>query len=280
LLGGSYVDAEGRAVTLPAPNRDRALTLVDRDGRPTAAIVHDAAIADDPELATAVAAAARLTASNARMHAELRAKLTELAASRRRALEAGDVQRSRLERRLNHAADLHLAEMRSALALARRVAPPEAARALEAATHELDRAVVEIHELARGIHPHTLTESGLAAALADLVETAPVKFSLTVPEDRFAPAVETAVYFVCAEALANVAKYADTSHATVSVRSDDGYLAVLIADEGVGGADPAGGSGLRGLADRVEAVGGRLVVTSPPSGGTIVHAEIPLRDAT
>ncbi len=266
-------------MTLPPEGGDRAVTLVECDGRPAAAIVHDAAIADDPSLVTAVAAAARLTASNARLQAELRAQVVELAASRRRALEAGDAQRSRLERRLNHAADLHLAEMRSALARALQAAPPEAESALAAAVHELDEAVVEIHELARGIHPHTLIESGLAAALAELAGTAPVQVSVTVPEDRYAPAIEAAAYFVCAEGLANVAKYAQSDQASVGIRREDGRLTVMVAAGGVGGADPARGSGLRGLADRVEAVGGRLTVTSPPAGGTSVLAEIPIEDA-
>jgi len=278
-LGGSYVDGEGRTMTLPPAGGDRAVTLVERDGRPVAALVHDIAIADDPDLAGAVAAAARLTSSNARLQAELRAQLEELAASRRRALEAGDAQRSRLERRLNHAADLHLAEMRAALARAQRDAPPEAASALAAAVHELDEAVVEMHELARGIHPHTLIESGLAAALAELAVTAPVQVSVAVPEDRFAPSIEAAAYFVCAEALANVAKYAQSDRASVGIRREDGRLTVLVSDGGVGGADPARGSGLRGLADRVEALGGRLTVASPPAGGTTVLAEIPLEVA-
>jgi signal transduction histidine kinase len=278
-LGNSYIDGEGRTMTLPPPGGDRSVTPVERGGRPVAVLVHDAAIADDPELAAAVAAAARLTASNARLQAELRAQLVELDASRRRALEAGDVQRSRLERRLSHAADLHLAEMRSALTRALRAAPPEAANALAAAVHELDEAVVEVHELARGIHPHTLVESGLPAALAELAGMAPVQVSVAVPDVRFAPTIEATAYFVCAEALANVAKYAQSDRASVGIRREDGRLTVLVADGGVGGADPARGSGLRGLADRVEAVGGRLTVTSPPSGGTAVLAEIPLEDA-
>jgi signal transduction histidine kinase len=144
------------------------------------------------------------------------------------------------------------------------------------AVSELDEAVVEMHELARGIHPHTLIESGLAAALAELAVTAPVQVSVAAPEDRFAPAAEAAAYFVCAEALANVAKYARSDRASVGIRREDGRLTVLVSDEGIGGADPARGSGLRGLADRVEALGGRLTVASPPSGGTAVLAEIPL----
>jgi len=124
-----------------------------------------------------------------------------------------------------------------------------------------------------------LIESGLAAALAELAVTAPVQVLVAVPEDRFAPSIEAAAYFVCAEALANVAKYAQSDRASVGIRREDGRLTVLVSDGGVGGADPARGSGLRGLADRVEALGGRLTVASPPTGGTTVLAEIPLEVA-
>jgi signal transduction histidine kinase len=278
-LGGSYVDGEGRTMMLPPVGGDRVVTPIEQGGRPVAVLVHDAATGDDPELGAAVVAAARLTASNARLQAELRAQLAELAASRRRALQAGDAQRRRLERRLSHAADLHLAEMRSALNRALQAAPPPVMDTLTVAVHELDETAVEIHELARGIHPHTLTETGLAAALTELAATAPITVSIAAPGDRFPPPVEAAAYFVCAEALANVAKYAQTDRVSIGIRRDDDRLAVLIADEGVGGADPAHGSGLRGLADRVEAVGGRLTVTSPPSYGTAVLAEIPLQEA-
>jgi signal transduction histidine kinase len=267
-------------MTLPTAGSKRAVTLVERDGEPVAALVHDPALAGDPALAEAVSTAARLTASNARLQAELRAQVRELAASRRRVLEASDAQRSRLERRLNHAAELHLEEMRLALARALLTAPPDVAVAVELVERELGQAVVELHELARGIHPHTLTESGLAAALAELAATAPIEVSVAAPRDRFAPEVEAAAYFVCAEALANVVKYAGADQATLGVRHEDGRLVVLVADEGVGGADPARGSGLRGLADRIDAAGGELRVSSPPAGGTSVFAEIPLERAS
>ena len=279
-IGDSYVGGNGAPLALPAAGSERTLTLVERDGEPVAALVHDAAVGRDPALTEALAAATRLAAANARLQAELGAQVRELAASRRRILEAGDAQRSRLERRLHHAAELHLAEMRSALARALRAAPSDVAETLAVVEHELDHAVVELHELARGIHPHTLTESGLAAALGELAATAPLRVSVAAADDRFAPAVEAAAYFVCAEALANVAKYAQAAHASVDVRPEDGRLLVRIADEGVGGADPARGSGLRGLVDRLDALGGHLAVSSPASGGTAVAAEIPLEQAS
>ena len=279
-VDGSYIDSDGRPLTLPAAGAERAVTLVEREGQPVAALVRDATLADDPTLAEAVTAAARLTAANARLQAELRAQLRELVASRRRIVLAGDAQRSRLERRLDRASTMHLETMRRALTQAEQAASPEVAAALTVVERELDAAVVELHELARGIHPHTLTEWGLAAALAELAATAPIQVTVTAPSDRYAPSVESAAYFVCAEALANVAKYAHADRASVGVQREDGRILVRIADEGAGGADPARGSGLRGLADRVEAVGGRLTVSSPVGSGTSVLAEIPLELAS
>ena len=141
---------------------------------------------------------------------------------------------------------------------------------------ELAQTVLELRELAHGIHPHTLIESGLAPALAELATAAPIPVSVAAPSERFSTAVEAAAYFVCAEALANVAKYAQTDAALVGIRRENGRLMVRVADEGVGGADSTRGSGLRGLGDRVEAIGGRLTVSSPMSGGTSILAEIPL----
>jgi signal transduction histidine kinase len=275
-VGDSYIDSDGRPVTLPTASAERAVTRVEREGEPVAALVHDAALADDQTLADAVSTAARLTAANARLQAELRAQLRELVDSRRRIVMAGDAQRSRLERRLDRASALHLEAMRLALGQAEQVATPDVAAALAVVKNELDEAVVELHELARGIHPHTLIESGLAAALAELAATAPIQVTVTAPGDRYATSVETTAYFVCAEALANVTKYAHSDGAAVGVRPENGRLLVRISDQGAGGADPRRGSGLRGLTDRVEAVGGRLTVSSPRGGGTSVLAEIPL----
>jgi signal transduction histidine kinase len=274
-VGDGYVDDEGRPVTLP-DGGGRLVTLVERDGEPVAALVHDAALARDPGLADAVAAAIRLSASNARLQAELRGEVRELGASRRRLIEAGDAQRRRLERRLHQAAELHLEDMHRALERGRGAATPEVAAALAVVERELEQAVVEVHELARGIHPRTLTEHGLGPALTELATTAPTPVAVEAPDGRFPATVEVAAYFVCAEALTNVGKYARAEHASIEVRRRAGRLRVEISDDGVGGADPTRGTGLRGLADRVDAVGGRLLVTSPIAGGTSVVAEIPL----
>jgi signal transduction histidine kinase len=191
-------------------------------------------------------------------------------------IEAGDAQRRRLERRLRQAADVHLEAMRLALERAPNGAPAPVATAIELVERELEQAVDEVHRLARGIHPRTLTERGLAAALIELAETAPTSVSVDAPSDRFPQQAEVAAYFVCAEAVANVAKYAHAGHASIEVDRCDGRLRIAVSDDGIGGADPARGSGLRGLADRIDAVGGSFRVTSPLSAGTFVRAEIPL----
>jgi signal transduction histidine kinase len=265
---------------LPSRSDERTVTFLEREGEPVAVLVHDPALTSDPVLAEAVGAAARLTGSNAQLQADLRAQVRELATSRRRVVEVGDVQRSRLERRLDQAAALHLVEMRAAVAQALQVASPAVADALVLVEQELDQTVIELRQLAHGIHPHALTESGLAPALAELAASAPITVSVAATGERFTPAVEVAAYFVCAEALANVAKYAQTDAALVGIRQHNGRLVVSVADDGVGGADSTRGSGLRGLADRVEALGGLLTVSSPTSGGTAVLAEIPLDGAS
>jgi signal transduction histidine kinase len=141
---------------------------------------------------------------------------------------------------------------------------------------ELDEATRELRELARGIHPAVLSDRGLEAALIGLADRSPIPVEiLETPPQRLPEAVESATYFVIAEALTNVARYADAEAATVRVTRDDGVLEVEVTDDGVGGADPADGTGLRGLADRVAALEGRLVVTSPDGTGTTVRARIP-----
>ena len=277
-VGGSLVDGEGGPVSLPMSAGEQVVTAVERDGRRLAVIVHDAAVSDEPALGDAIDAAARLAASNARLHAELRVRVAELERSRRRVVEAADAQRRRLERRLRDAADVHLQEMRMALARARAGAPPGGTQALAEVERELDEAVVELHDLASGIHPRTLTETGLLAALSELAANGPVSTRVAAPAERFPAAIEVAAYFVCSEALANVAKYAEPTQVSVEVAQFDGHLRIVVADDGVGGADPTRGSGLRGLADRVQALGGRLRIRSPESNGTTIMAELPLRE--
>jgi signal transduction histidine kinase len=268
------VDEAGRRVELPAVGTSRTVTYLQEGGEQIGALVHDAAVLDDPDLVSAVAAAAGVAVANARLQAEIRARVSEVEASRRRIVEASDAERRRLERELHEGAERRLAHVTELLA--ERGAP------VTDLQRELQAARATLTEFARGMHPRTLTEAGLAAALAELSERSPVPVQVSAPEERLEPAVEAAVYFVCSEALANVAKYAQASQAVVNVQRRAGLVVIQVEDDGVGGADPARGSGLRGLADRVEALQGRLRIESPPGGGTRLLAEIPLNqpDAT
>ncbi|MDQ3867372.1 MAG: PAS domain-containing sensor histidine kinase, partial [Actinomycetota bacterium] len=204
----------------------------------------------------------------------------ELRSSRARIVEAGDVERRRLERNLHDGAQQRLVSISLFLRLAENkvMDDPEGARQLLAtASEELARALEELRELARGIHPAILSDRGLEPALQALVTRSPVPVTLAeAPEDRLPEPVEAAAYYVVSEALTNVAKYAQASAATVRVSRNDGRALVEVADDGVGGADPKVGSGLRGLADRVEALDGHLEVESAPGAGTTIRAEIPV----
>jgi len=203
----------------------------------------------------------------------------ELRASRARIVQAADEARRRLERDLHDGAQQRLVGLALDLRLARsRMAdqPEEAARLLEEATQELAAATAELRELARGIHPAVLTEGGLEPAVRTLVARSAVRAAVTVAAtDRFAPAIEVTAYFTVAEALTNVVRYAEATAVEVDLRREDGRLVVEVRDDGRGGADPSGGTGLRGLADRVSALDGRLDVRSPAGKGTIIRAEIP-----
>ena len=206
----------------------------------------------------------------------------ELAASRARVVRAGDQERQRLERNLHDGAQQRLVTLSLSLRLAqaRLHADPRAASALlDGAVTELGHALEELRELARGLHPAILTDHGLAPALGALAARAPLPVELAVPGERLPPSVEAAAYYVVAESLTNVAKYAAARSARVRVECRDRVALVEVEDDGRGGADPSCGSGLRGLADRVEALAGRLSVTSEPGCGTVVRAEIPVLDA-
>ncbi|MGH3006624.1 MAG: PAS domain S-box protein [Gaiellaceae bacterium] len=202
----------------------------------------------------------------------------ELRRSRARIVEAGDVERRRLERNLHDGAQQRLVSLSLGLRLAqaRLTSDPEGAeRLLEGAAEELSHALAELRELARGIHPAVLTDRGLGAALETLAARAPLPVDLTLTDERLPEPVEAAAYYVVSEALANVTKYAEASAVAISITRLNGNAVVEVADDGVGGADPTRGSGLRGLADRVESLDGRLHVESSPGSGTKVRAEIP-----
>ena len=214
-----------------------------------------------------------------RLNAELHARLEELAASRARIVTAGDVERRRLERNLHDGAQQRLVTLSLYLrvALTKLDSEPGAARsALADAGDELALALDELRELARGLHPAVLTDRGLRAAVEMLAGRAPVPVEIAdVPGERLPEPVEAAAYYLIAEALTNVAKYAQASMVRVRVAASDAGVVVEVSDDGVGGAEPSAGSGLRGLADRVEALGGSLEVVSPAGAGTSLRAEIP-----
>jgi signal transduction histidine kinase len=273
---GTYVDDRGRELALPRDSGERRVTVV-RDGdEPVAALVHDAGALAVPELVQSVSAAARLALANARLQAEVRRQVEELEASRRRLVEAGDTERRRLERELREGAERRLVEIDSLLRKARSCSHGGLDGMLDETQAKLEGTRSDLREFARGIHPSVLTEQGLRGALEELAERAPVRVELRVPDTRYPGPVESAAYFVCSEALANVGKYAQASSAVVDVSEVNHGLRVFVSDDGVGGANVAKGSGLRGLADRVEALAGRLTVTSPPGEGTQVVAEFPI----
>jgi signal transduction histidine kinase len=278
----SWADVDGRRVQLPDGTDAEAVTLVDRDGIPVAALVHDASLREEPELLDAVAAAAAIALENVRLNVELRARLGELKASRARVVEAGDLERRRLERNLHDGAQQRLVGVAIQLRLLQNrihADPAAAAELATAAGDELARSLEELRELARGLHPAVL-EHGIGPALDGLARRAPLPTSVhSGISGRLPEPVELAAYFVACEALTNVAKYANATSATVRVWHDGDRAVIEITDDGVGGADQTRGSGLRGLADRVEALDGRLRVVSPPSAGTVVTAELPVATA-
>jgi len=277
----AFVDGNGVPIDLDSLELGRAVTRLERDGRPMAAVLHDPALAEDPGLVAAVGAALRLAVDNERLAAEVRAQLEEVRASRARIVEASDAERRRVERNLHDGAQQRLVVLSLALRRAQAQLPsdagPELMGTLADATEQLKVALAELRQLARGIHPAILAEAGLLAALKSLARESPIPVALRVDlPGRLPEPVEVAVYFVVSEALANVAKYAGADRVEVSAAVSGQQLQVQVADDGRGGADPMSGSGLRGLADRVAALGGRLDVSSPLGAGTKVVATLPI----
>jgi signal transduction histidine kinase len=274
----SYVDFRGRDFELPTGDPSRAIHLVAREGECVAAIMYNA-LPEARAHVEAVGAAASLALMNERLEAELRAKVGELRRSRERMLRIGLEERRRLERDLHDGAQQRLVSMALNIRMARAKLnedPLAADQLLESAGGELDSALEELRELARGIHPAVLTDRGLATALETLASRAPVPVELTdLPDERLPEAVELAAYFVVAEGLTNVAKYANATHATVGIARENGRLVVEVADDGIGGADPEHGTGLRGLADRIAVLEGRLEIDSHRGRGTTIRAQIP-----
>lgn len=277
---GAYVDDTGAPVALPDGSSNRAVTLVERAGEPVAALVHDEALSEDPGLVNAVVAAVRLTIDNDHLRTELEQQLEEVAASRVRILAAGDAERKRIERDLHDGAQQRLVTIALTLRLAQARldagADPQTRGVLGQAVKDLGEAIGELRDLARGIHPAILSESGLRAALESLADRSSMPVRLQIDLAVEPPAdVATAAYFTVAEALTNVVKHAGPTSVEVGVHEVDGTLHVRVADDGRGGVDPTRGSGLRGIADRVAALGGTLHVDSPAGGGTVIEVELP-----
>jgi signal transduction histidine kinase len=273
----AWVSPDGTPSELPS---GPGLTLLERDGEAIGALIHDPALDEEGgQLLRSAAGAAALAIDNERLAAELRARVAELQDSRSRLISAGLSERRRLERDLHDGAQQRLVALALQLGLARNELardPESAANLLDGARTELGQALEELRELARGIHPAVLTERGLDAALEALAHRAPLPVDVDeVPDGRLPSTVEAAAYFVVAESLTNVAKYAQANHAHVRVERRNGAAIVEVSDDGVGGAAPGAGSGLTGLADRLAALDGRLEIQSPPGAGTTIRATIP-----
>jgi signal transduction histidine kinase len=273
-----FIDALGEPVDVAAESPLRGVTMIKSHDEDLAAIVHDPALRDDPQRLEASISAARMAIERERLAAQVQAQLEEVRASRARIVEAGDAARRQVERDLHDGAQQRLVALAMQLELVKENTSG-ASDLLDKATKELHAAIREIRDLARGVHPTILSEAGLGAAVEALAERAPFPVKIEASGARYGPSVETAAYFVVAEALTNVARHADATEARVGIVEDHDRLIVTITDDGRGGASPALGSGLRGIADRVAAADGTLMVTSPPDGGTTLRADLPLNDA-
>jgi signal transduction histidine kinase len=254
------------------------VTLVEQNGEQVAALVYDATLGEEPELVEAVSAAAGIALENGRLEAELRARLQELHGSRTRVVEAQQDERRRLERDLHDGAQQRLVALALELGmLAEQVdSDPNTQSRLKRARSELAQSLNELRDIAHGLHPAVVSGHGLAVALESLVAVTPLEVRLkTDGLPRFPEPLEVAAYYVVSESLTNAAKHSQASRVSVDVGVTNDILIAEIVDDGIGGVDSERGTGLRGLADRVEALNGRLRIWSAPGHGTRVRAEIP-----
>jgi signal transduction histidine kinase len=279
--GGSWVDGSGAPADLPNDDVARvATTPILSNGVTGALILHDPALLEDPGLVGAIAATVRLAMDNEQLTVALEAQLEETRASRRRIVDAADVERQRIERDLHDGAQQRLVSLAISLRMLGDGLGDDASQELRddlaAAGTELRGAIEELRELAHGLDPAILRESGLGPAIRSLVERCPTPTTLELQLDgRLPRPIEATAYFVVAEALANVTKHALATHVSVCIRETGSQLMVEVEDDGRGGAAVAAGSGLRGLADRVAAAGGSFDLGSGTTGGTRVAAELP-----
>jgi signal transduction histidine kinase len=275
---GCWADQDGNPATLPEPNSGRGFTVVKQNGEQVAALVYDATLSEEPELVEAVSAAAGIALENGRLEAELRARLQELHGSRTRVVEAQQNERRRLERDLHDGAQQRLVAL--ALELGRLAEQsdndPATQTRLQRARGEVSESLTELRDVARGLHPAVVSGHGLAIALESLVALTPVEAKLNTDGlPRLPEHVEVAAYYVVSESLTNAAKHARANQVTVDAKVADNMLMVEVVDDGIGGAETERGTGLRGLADRIEALNGQLRIWSAAGHGTRVRAEIP-----
>lgn len=272
-----YVDDAGRLLKLPAPGSSRRTTPIEVAGEPLAVLIHDQAVLGDPALVDSVATAARIAVTNARLQAEIRTRVADVEASRRRIVQAADLQRQRIEHELSAGPMTRIERVGEMLHELRSTVDPDgtAGAAFAGAESELQNATAELRRFAQGMYPIELTTEGLERAVVALARRSATPVTIRINVGRLPTPIETTAYFVCSEGLANIAKHAEASRAEILATTRDGWLRLLVVDDGVGGANPAG-SGLRGLADRVAAVGGRLQVVTPPEGGTRLEADLPV----
>jgi len=270
---GAYVDRRGQRV---ARGGDRRWLTVDDPDRPIAVVAHRSAALDDPPTAAAVSSAVRLAVTHLRLQEEQQNRLHELEAARSRIVAAADRERQRAAAALREDVDVPLRTAQSELRVVRSaVREAEAAGAIEVVVQELEAANKEIADLVAGIPPADLGDGHLRQALDTLAKASPVPVTVAVADDATGNReTETALFYVCCEALANAVKHAQATRVAITVRRLDGGIVAIVADDGCGGADPSG-SGLQGLADRLATRNGRLRVDSPPGAGTTVTATIP-----
>jgi signal transduction histidine kinase len=271
-------DLATSAVTHPDGRGDSRLVEVIRTdaGAPIAVVIADPALARYRGLFDAAVRTSGMALKNAQLQAQAaRAELSHVRASRARIVEAGLAERRRLERDLHDGAQQHLLGLAARLSAAiARTTDPEATAAFREARAELGDVLAKLRDLAHGIHPATLAQGGLAAALEEVAERLPLAIDLTVPPTRAAPSVEAAAYFVACEALANAVKHSNADSVTVTIQVSESLLEMEIRDDGSGGADPRG-SGLANIVDRVSALDGHTVIDSPPGSGTRILVRIP-----
>jgi signal transduction histidine kinase len=276
-----YVDVHDVPREPVANDPGRTVTLVEYDTRKVGAILHDARLLDEPEFLRSFVPTVRIAMERDRLHADLLATIEQLRASRLRMVTAGDAERRRLERNLHDGAQQRLIVALLALRrLEQRVVQDaDLAGAVGAIREEVEGAVEELRELARGLHPPLLARRGLEAAVRGLSARSALPVELELRSDGgLAPVVEAAAYYVCAEALTNTVKHAEASRAWLSVVHEGDTLRVRVRDDGIGGACidcDSEASGLSGLRDRVESLDGTLEVISPPGLGTTLEATFP-----